>query len=235
VWVFDLNSKSNAHISHKNIIAGYPQGIICVCWKWAHEKSVRALDWGQRQNDRPMLKKFIAEMDRADEIVMQNGDRFDVPWIRGRAIYHGLPMAPSYVTNDTLKKSRQKFRFPSHRLDYMGNYLIGEDKLPTTFGLWKSIMEEKCEKSLRRMVRYCKQDVRLLESIFNRFRPYIEPITSIASFPRDCPECGGRCTKHQTRRRAKGSIAYSLICTSCGCSHTITKAAYDKNKRFATA
>ena len=196
VWVFQLRDKSNANISHKNIITGYPDGIITICWKWAGKKAVHHLTWDKKQDDKKLIREIIPVLDASGEIVMHNGDRFDIPWIRGRAITHRIPMSPTYITNDTLKKSRQKFRWPSYRLDYMGRHLLDDEKLPTSMGLWTAIMERKCERSLRTMVRYCGQDVLLLEAVFNRIRPYIEPVTSIADFPRDCPECGGLCHKH---------------------------------------
>ena len=239
VWVFQLNSKSNAHISYKNIVSGYPYGIICARWKWAGVKRIESLDWGQRQNDKKLVRGMISAMDKADEIIMHNGDRFDVPWIRSRAIYHRLPMRPHYVTNDTLKKSRQKFRFPSHRLDYLGNHLVDDNKIPVNFGLWKSIMEDRCELSLKRMVRYCGQDVKLLEDVWNVMAPYIEPITSVAEYACDCPECGnpGPICKGY-RYRKNGSCWVQLLCTKCpngGKWYRMPLSRYQKNKKIATA
>jgi hypothetical protein len=232
LWVWQLNSKSNAHIPHTHILPGGEPKIICLCWKWAGKKKIHELHWDARQNDKAMLKKFVTVLDSADEIVAHNLDAFDIKVIRGRCLLNRVPMLPNYPTVDTLKQMRAKFRLPSNRLDYAGEELIGEGKRKAGQALWENIIERKCEKSMRAMIRYCKTDVKILEGVADRIRPYCEPKTSIADFPRDCPECGGYCTKHQTRTRAKGNIAYSLICTSCGGSHTVTKAAYDRNKRF---
>jgi hypothetical protein len=216
VWVFSLNDKSNARISYKNIVSGYSYGIICACWKWAGTKKVHSLDWGQKQNDKELVRGMIAAMDSADEICMQNGNRFDVRWIRGRAIYHRLPMRPTYATIDTLLKSRQKFHFPSFRLDYMGNHLLDDEKIPTSFGLWKTIMEDRCPISLQKMIRYCKKDVRLLEDLFNVIAPYIEPVSSVAEYSNDCPECGNpKTTVKGYRTRATGNVYVQLLCKKC--------------------
>jgi hypothetical protein len=236
VWVFALNDKSNARISHKNIVSGYSYGIICACWKWAGEKKVHSLDWGQRQNDKALVRGMIAAMDEADEIVMQNGNRFDVRWIRGRAIYHRLPMRPNYVTNDTLLKGRQKFHFPSFRLDYMGNHLLNDEKIPTSFALWKSIMEDRCVMSLGKMIRYCKKDVTLLEDIFDVMAPYLEPVSSVARHICDCPECGSSRTVVRKEYRTKvGHDRVNFVCLDCKHPHTVAKGRYDKAKSKAAA
>ena len=231
--MWQLHSKSNAYISHKNIIPGYPYGIISLCWKWAGKK-VESLTWNGHQNDKKMLREFISVLDEADEIVFQGGNRFDLPWVRGRAIYHRLPMRPRYVTNDTLARSRSKFWFPSYRLDWMGNHLLNDEKLPTTMKLWTAIMEDRCAQSLATMVRYCKQDVRLLEGVFDVMSPYLEPVSSVARRICDCPECGSPRTVVRKEYRTKaGHDRVNFVCEDCKHPHTVAKGRFDKAKRDA--
>ncbi len=184
-----------------------------------------------------MLREFVSgPLSEATEIVAHNGDRFDLPWIRGRCLIHSLPMAPTYPTVDTLKKARQKFRLPSNRLDYLGDTLIGEQKLATGFGLWRDIVLDKSEPAMKKMVRYCKQDVVLLEKVFERMKPYIESASSVAEYARDCRECGSSSTYINARRvRASGALMFDMQCYPCGKHHTLSEGQYDKNKRFATA
>jgi DNA polymerase elongation subunit (family B) len=216
VYVWDLKSKSNAYIPPSMIAPDGESKIICVCWKWAGGKTVHSAKWSPGEHDdKEVITQIIDEMDKATEIVMQNGDRFDVPWIRARAIYHEISMRPKYPTIDTLKKSRQKFRFPSHRLDYLGQHLLGEGKIPTSFGLWRSIIEDDCPKAMAKMVKYCKQDVRLLEKVFERMFSYIEPITHVGDTHQECPECGVRMHYRSQRTAASGYTAVRLWCIPC--------------------
>ena len=171
-------------------------------------------------------------MDLATEIIGHNGDRFDIPWIRGRAIYHGLPMSPSYPTLDTLKKSRQKFRFVSNRLDYLGQHLLGEGKIPTNFGLWKSIVEDDSPGGMAKMVRYCKKDVRLLERVFDKMSPYMEPITHVGGFPRECPECGHRARIRGYRTRQSGQTQVQLYCYKCPKWFLVPLAKLNRDRAF---
>jgi len=234
VWVWRLHDKANAHISHKNIIPGFPYGIICICWKWAGTKKVEGRTWDGRQNDKKMLQEFIPVLDEADEIVFQGGNRFDMPWVRGRAIYHRLPMRPRYVTNDILARARPKFWFPSYRLDYEGNHLLNDEKLPTSMGLWTAIVEDHCEKSLSKMVRYCRQDVRLLEGVFDVMAPYLDPVSSIAPNAACCPECGStRTVIRKQYRTAAGHDRVHFRCKDCGKPNTTAKRRFEKASQDA--
>ena len=201
--------------------------IICVCWKWAGQKTVYSHEWPPGgHDDKEAVLRIIDEMNEATEIIMQNGDRFDLPWIRARAIYHRVPMRPNYPTLDTLKKSRQKFRFPSHRLDYLGQHLLGEGKIPVSFGLWKAIVEDDSPTAMAKMVKYCKQDVRLLERVFDVMAPYLEPITHVGKYREDCPECGRVGIKRGQRTRASGQTVVRLYCRKCPKWYDVPLGAY---------
>jgi hypothetical protein len=145
-------------------------------------------------------------------------------------------MAPTYPTIDTLKKARAKFRLPSNRLDYLGGLLVGERKLSTGFGLWRDIVLHKSDTSMRQMVDYCKNDVILLERVFDEIAPYIESVTSVATYASDCPECGSSRTGVRTKRkRASGVVALTFACRDCGKHHTLPESRFNSNKKLATA
>jgi len=109
------------NISHENIIK--ERAIICICYKWAGEDEVHSLTWDKNQNDKKLLEQFIKILNDANEIIGHNGDRFDLPWIRTRCLYHRIPIFPNYTTLDTLKNSRSKFKFNSNKLDYIASFL----------------------------------------------------------------------------------------------------------------
>ena len=65
-------------------------------------------------------------------------------------------MFPIYRTLDTLKKSRQYFRFPSNKLDYLGKVLNAGRKLDHEgMKLWIDICEHNNKASLKKMTDYC--------------------------------------------------------------------------------
>jgi len=149
------------------------RGIICICYKWHGQKKVHSLEWSTNQSDKKLVKEFIKVMDEADVIVGHNINRFDLKHIRTRALFHGLPMKRKYNVIDTLTLARSLGMFNSNKLDYLAQYLGVGCKIKTSMALWDNIILHKCPKAMRAMVKYCKQDVVVLEAVFTKFLPYI--------------------------------------------------------------
>lgn len=212
------------NIDYENIIK--ERAIICICFKWEGEKTVHSLTWDKDQDDKKMLEKFMKIANEADELVGHNGDKFDLPWIRTRCLYHRISAFPNYVTIDTLKAARAKFRFNSNRLDYIGTYLGIGKKIKTTFGLWKSIVLGRDAKALEKMVHYCKGDVVLLEKIFQRMKNHLGAKTHCGVLngleKGSCPECGSESVvRHKLRVSAAGVKKLQLQCNDCGKYHSV--------------
>ena len=180
------------NIDYSNIIK--ERAVICICYKWEDEKEVYHLQWDSKQSDKKMLQQFIEVANVADEMVGHNGDKFDLAWIRTRCLFHGIDMFPTYQTIDTLKTARSKFKFNSNRLDYIGKFLGLGKKIKTDFNLWKDIALHNDKGAMIKMVKYCKQDVVLLEKVFTQLRKHMVSKTHYGViFGQDrgsCPECG---------------------------------------------
>jgi len=226
---FDIETSANIgffwsagfklNIGYENIIK--ERAIICICYKWEDDKEVNYLTWDKNQCDKKMLQEFIKVANSADELVGHNGDKFDLPWIRTRCVFHQIDMFPSYQTIDTLKISRSKFRFNSNRLNYIAQYLGIGQKIKTEFDLWKSIVLNKDKKSMDKMVKYCQEDVRLLEKVYKKLSNHIAPKTHYGViFGQDrgsCRECGSDDLKVSgTRITATGTKYKQYQCKTCG-------------------
>lgn len=217
------------HLDYKSVIK--ESKIICICYKWEGEREVSYLTWDKAQDDKKMIQAFIKVANSADEIVAHNGDRFDIAWIRTRCIKHGIEMFPSYVTTDTLKAARSKFRFPSNKLDFIGGYLEIGNKIKVDLSLWDNIILNKCAKSLAKMVSYCKMDVRLLERVYLAMKNHLPAKTHPGNSPVECPECGSGATKiSKPRISAAGVKKIQFQCNDCGKYHTISEKEWNKNK-----
>lgn len=206
------------NIDYSNIIK--ERAIICICYKWQGEKITHGLHWDSKQDDKRMLIDFIKIANSADELVGHNGDRFDLAWIRTRCLFHGIDMFPSYTIIDTLKVARSKFRFNSNKLNYIAKFLGIGQKIQTDFNLWKGIVLEKDKEAMDKMVKYCKNDVILLEKVFSHLSVHIEPKTNVNSRLEDgrgnCPECGSNDIRiQQTKYVASGYKKVIYQCKSC--------------------
>lgn len=220
-------------IPYDNIIK--ERAIICICYKWQDEKKVHSITWDDNQDDKSMIKSFIEIANDANELVGHNGDGFDLPWIRTRCLYHGIPMFPTYSTLDTLKKARYYFKFNSNTLNYIGGYLGVGNKKSTGYDLWKKIVLEKDNKALKYMVEYCKQDVLLLEKVYKKLSNYISANVHHGVIHNQnrcsCPECSSTNTHPSKYRMTSiGTMKVQLKCHDCGKYHTVAESTYNKCK-----
>lgn len=232
---FDLESAPNVglfweagykkNIGYENIIK--ERAIICICYKWEDEREVHSVHWDARQCDKRMLEHFVKIAAEADELVAHNGDKFDLAWIRTRCLFHGIHMFPNYTTVDTLKVSRSKFKFNSNKLDYIGKFLGIGKKIKTDFNLWKDILLNKDKVAMSKMIKYCIQDVILLEKVYKKLSTHIAHKTHFGViFGQDrgsCPECGSddlAVSKHRILASGTKKIQYN--CKTCHKYHTKT-------------
>lgn len=163
----------NININPKDII--HERKIICVSYKWLGEDQVYNLQWDKNQDDKFLLEQFIEVLNEADLIVAHNGERYDLKFIKTRAIYQGLEMLIDYPQFDTLKVAKKKFNFNSNKLDYISEYLGFENKIKTEMKLWDDIIFNKCPKAMDKMIEYCNMDVILLEKVYNRLVHWEKP------------------------------------------------------------
>ena len=202
-----------------------------IAYKWAGKKKVYCLTWDAEQNDRDMILEFMDVMNSADELVAHNGDNFDIKWVRTRCLKHRIPALPTYTSIDTLKSCRALFTMYSNKLDEVAKFLGIPGKMATGgIQLWKDVIEHKSEAALRKMSRYCKRDVVLLEEVFDILNPYMPVKSRIDADITFCPECGSKNLVVNQRRRYTplGSIRVTVQCKDCGKYQTAAATKWDK-------
>ena len=219
------------NVPYENVIK--ERAIICIAWKWAGEKTVHSLNWNEKQDDKEMLVNFIDVLNKADEIVAHNGNSFDIKWVRTRCLYHGIPVIPNYITIDTCKIAQSRFRFNSSSLDYLSQFLGLGKKIETKFDLWKKVLLDNDRKSLAYMVKYCKNDVALLEKVWDKLNTYVEPTSNFADYSHHCPECNSKNVIVNKRRvTAVGYKKITFRCSDCGKYHTMAESKFMKGKQI---
>tara|TARA_R110002020_G_scaffold68971_2_gene179870 strand:- start:7937 stop:8866 length:930 start_codon:yes stop_codon:yes gene_type:complete len=163
----------NLNINPGDII--HERAIICISYKWTDETQVYNLVWDENQCDKFLLEQFIPVLNEADMIVAHNGDRYDLKFIKTRALKHRLQMLVNYKQFDTLKVAKAKFMFNSNKLDYISKFLGAEGKIRTEMKLWDDIILRKCPKALDKMLEYCDEDVRQLEVVYDALVSWDNP------------------------------------------------------------
>lgn len=220
VTVFQL--KHNDYIGADNIMQ--ESFIPTASWKVLGEKKVygvSTLDDPKRfakdpTDDYHVVKTLHDVISSADCIIAHNGDAFDLPFTEGRILYHGLSPLPPTATIDTLKVARKRFLFNANNLNYLGQFLKCGKKLETEPGLWYKVL--KGDKSaIKRMLKYNKQDVLLLEKVYFKLQPYIANHVNRHLFGGSgCPRCGSLKIQSRGEHRALTQVYQRYACTSCG-------------------
>lgn len=151
--------------------------ILAYSAKWLYDNDVQAdvLTPGEAvgRNDYRLVKALWRLLDEADIVVAYNGDKADLPWLRSRFLVYGMPPTKPFISVDPYKTVKRQFGFTSGKLDAIAMYLRLQDrKLKTDFSLWRGCMEGD-EKSLDSMLKYNAQDVKVLEEVYLKLRPYI--------------------------------------------------------------
>ena len=221
-------------LSHDNIIQ--ERAIICICWKWEGENKVHSLEW-DNGDDRQLCEDFLQEALKADELIAHNGDKYDVKFFNARCLFHKLDPAPIWKTVDTLVIARRRFGFNSNRLDYLGKFLLNEGKIHTEYGMWKDILLNNCDKAMKKMVKYCKQDVVLLEKVWERLSPYHTPKSHAGVMQYrekwSCPHDGSINVIHSKKAiTAAGTPRHQMKCNKCGRYYSISEKAYTEYKEW---
>lgn len=199
--------------------------ILCFAAKWLDERGVKTHilpDYprykSHRHDDKSLVRELWKYLDAADIVIAHNGDRFDVPKIRARMVVHNLPPPSHFRTIDTLKISRT-FKFDSNKLDNLGRYTSEGRKRPTTGGtLWKQVCEDGDPKAWETMRRYNAQDVRLLERIYNRLKPWATSHPNLNLYhddPLACPTCQSHRIKAKGYVYLKSTVKRRYFCLSC--------------------
>lgn len=187
--------KVDGYLSHDNLLV--ERYMICAAWKWLDEPgvfSISVLD-GPKNKEFPdygIAKKLGELLASADAVVAHNGDKFDLPWIMSRLVIQGFDPPPPIPIIDTKVIAKKRFYFNSNRLDYLGRVLKLGRKIKTEYDLWLDALKGD-RTAIRKMIVYNEQDVRLLEKVYKKLRPYVPAKLNMSLWGQDektCPTCG---------------------------------------------
>jgi len=226
-------------LPHENILR--ERYVVSASWKELGEKevhSVSVLDDPKRyakdpHDDRFVIEKLHQVLSEADVIVAHNGDEFDLKYVETRILVHGLSPLPPILKIDTLKTARKRFYFNTNKLDYLGQFLGVGRKIKTDNELWLRIAKGD-QSAIREMVTYNKQDVKLLERVFLKLRPYIPDHVNRQLFGGSvgCPRCGSNDTQSRGTHKSLTQVYNRFQCNACGGWFRNNKATSRTNTRI---
>lgn len=193
--------------------------LLSFAFKWMGNRAIKA--YGQdKLSEKELVSELHALLDEADVVIAHNGDRFDQRMANAKFVEFGLEPPAPYRSIDTLKVARRYFRFNSNKLDDLGETLgVGRKLKVGGFALWKACLDNDSA-AWRKMLQYNKQDVRLLEDVYYRLRPWMDNhpgMNILMGIDEGCPKCGSEdLHKRGTRKVNKTTTVQRYQCQECG-------------------
>lgn len=200
----------------QNIIEIIEEGyVLCMGYKWKGEKKSHIISLPDCNWDKKKLAIAIHKIiNEADVKIAHNGNKFDSKWANRDFITYKLnPPKPS-KNIDTLSIARSKFNFNSNSLKDLAILLGLRPKIETGgFPLWKGYVKKE-KKCINKMHKYCKNDVDLLELIYERLSPWMNnyPTEEVGMF---CHKCHGK-VQFRGPYTNKTYIYKRYQCQKCG-------------------
>lgn len=195
-----------------------PGYILGFGWKWHGAAKV---GWVQRDNETVIAETARDLLHDADIVVTYNGDAFDLRHLKREILLAGVTPPSRIKTVDLYRTVKKHFKFQSNKLDFVAQQLdVGKKASTGGYALWKGCLAGD-EAAWQKMARYCKQDVKVTEALYDRLRPWISNHPNMALWAdrgaaRMCPSCGSHHLQQRGYERTVAAVYVRYQCQGCG-------------------
>jgi len=206
--------------------------VLCFAAKWLNDDKI-FFNSVHHSNSKQMLKEVYDLMDEADAIIHYNGTKFDIPTLNKEFLLAGMPPPSPVKQIDLLRTTRQQFKFPSNKLDYIAQALgVGQKTHHKGHELWIGCMNGN-EEDWKIMKEYNINDVIILEGVYTIVKPWIKNHANHGLYVDGglvCPNCG---SNHYQKRGFAFTHAGKYQRFQCsGCGNWFRSKKADKTNTF---
>lgn len=210
-----------------------------MCWaaKWYGRRPV---EFRSEAEDRPDAHRLMIErahelLDEADAVLSYNGKRFDMPTLNREFLKYGMNPPSPYHHIDLLLVAKKQFRFVSNKMDYLARELGIKGKVRHQgHELWTLCMDGD-PKAWKLMERYNKQDVRMMEQLYNAMLPWIATHPNHGMYADEgrpvCTNCGSHKLQSRGFAITRTQKYRRFQCTDCGTWNRERYSCVDQDKR----
>ena len=192
--------------------------VMCFAARYLGEKKMH-FHSTHKDGKEAMVKAAHALLDEADVVMSYNGRKFDMPHLNREFVELGLNPPSPYHQIDLYTTARRAFRFQSNKLEHVSKQLGLDGKIKHEgFDLWKSCMAGD-DAAWKRMERYNRRDVQLLEELYEILKPWVPNHPNVAlhnDSDGSCPRCGGSRLQRRGSAFTKVSEYQRYQCLDCG-------------------
>lgn len=213
--VVETWSLHNAFISIEQVRE--PGSILGFGYKW---RGARKVGWVQTDGIASVALEARELLHQADIVVTYNGNAFDLKHLRREILLAGLTPPSPFKSIDLYRVVRANFKFQSNKLGFVAAELgVGSKASTGGYGLWRGCMAGD-EAAWRKMARYCRQDVRVTEGLYDVLRPWVPNHPHVGLWIDGeapmCHACGSHNLTRQGTRQANAVSYQRLQCQDCG-------------------
>jgi len=192
-----------------------------LCWaaKWIGERKMMFAS-RHKQGKAKMVREIYDLVTEADVVVHYNGRQFDMPILNQEFLLEGLSPPSPVIQIDLWQVVKQRFRFTSTKLDYVAQRLgLGNKMHHKGMDLWRGCMAGN-NADWRIMEKYNRQDVHLLERLYDKLRPWVPNHPNHGLFTageeRVCPNCGSTSLQSRGTYHTSTMSYQRFRCNGCG-------------------
>lgn len=167
--------------------------MMCFAAKWLGDPVKKVEFYSTFHDTKPeMIQQAHRLLNEADVVMGWNSRSFDVKHLNREFLEAGLTPPSPYKQIDLIQTVKRNFRFPSNKLDYVSKLLgLGGKVTHEGHTLWIKCLAGD-EAAWKRMQRYNKRDVTLLEELYDILQPWIPNHPNRGVYDGDehvCPRC----------------------------------------------
>lgn len=188
--------------------------MLCFVAKWYGEDET--MFFHGREDRQAMIQAAWTLLDEADIVVHFYGSRFDIPHLSREFLLNGFPPPSPFKQIDLKMVCSKNFKFTSNKLQFVSTQLGLEGKEDTDFKLWKGCMDGD-DDAWARMESYNRQDVLLLEDVYEILLPWISnhPNRCLYTNEQGCPTCGAGKLEESGYAFTRVSKFQQYRCSNC--------------------
>lgn len=194
------------------------QLLMSYSYKWLGEKKIHFRHMHGYADQTAFVQSLADIIDQADITIAHNLKRFDDPMGNTLFITNDVsPPSPNHQI-DTLQVARRVFKFPSNSLNDLAEYLdLGSKEKITYADIEDEFLRGPSLSIIRKMQKYNDKDVKLLEAIYLKLRPYMKnhPNIAVMGDAEGCPRCGSHDRQYRGYRYTNTMVYRQMHCNNC--------------------
>lgn len=190
--------------------------VLTVSYKWLGQNRVYGKTRLDFKNEEAMVKHVWSLFEEADLLIAHNGNSFDQKKMNAKFIQYRLGPPAPYCQIDTKLEAKRNAKFTSNSLDKLCERLgLGRKLALEGIELWDKCMSGS-KAAYKTMLRYNKQDVKMLEQLYLELRPWIKNHPHVNRKDRSCPNCGSNRLHSKGLLHTKTLSYRRFTCKDCG-------------------